>query len=395
MAISKKQKLLRATILETIYVKGPISRVDIAKDTHITPATTSSITSELLASGEILEIGEEESDIQKVGRKKILLTINPHHSFYIGSEITENYFTFTLTTNTGEMLTSYTTEISKSDLLVQGSQLYLYHLKKFISQNKEYSITAIGIAIPGRYLEGSKLIITDNQLWKDFRLDTIKKECPYPVYISNNVNCMAIAQRLFSPNQSDDNFIFFHFKRGMHCSYMYNGHIYGKNNAVIGEIGHTIVFLDGELCSCGKRGCLQTYLGEAWLLKKAKLLYENAPDSILKNIISTSEELSIEKLLLAYELGDPSILNLLHTAIKFLAQSLFNLSLLIDSQKIYLHSPLLSNPKLVKTLYEYITIEPKLLQTQIAPVVEIVPYNTFNCALSASGLAIQKWLLLN
>lgn len=394
MTISKRQQHLRASILETIYVRGPISRIDIAKLTKITPATTSSITSELLTKHLIQEIGEEENDTQKVGRKKILLKINPNHSYYIGSEITEKYFTFALTTNTGYLIDSQLVSISKDDLSTKGSQLYIDHLMAFIDKYQNFPISAIGIAVPGRYIENHPLIITDNQLWERFNLNVIKTQISYPIFISNNVNCMAIAQRLFSHSPNDDNFIFFHFKRGMHCSYMYNGHIYGRDNIVIGEIGHTIVSLDGELCSCGKKGCLQTYLGESWLIKKAKLIFDKVPDSLINTLVKEKSDITIETLLLAYDLGDTTIISLLNNAIKYLAQSLFNLSLLIDSKKIYLHSPLLSHPKLCQLLDDYIKVEPKLLQTQTAPVVEIVPYDILTGAKSAVGLAIQHSLLI-
>ncbi|HEW3514641.1 TPA: MarR family transcriptional regulator, partial [Streptococcus pneumoniae] len=48
MTLSKKQLQLRAKILETVYTLGPISRIEIATKTGITPATTSSITNDLI-----------------------------------------------------------------------------------------------------------------------------------------------------------------------------------------------------------------------------------------------------------------------------------------------------------------------------------------------------------
>lgn len=69
MTLSKKQLQLRAKILETVYTLGPISRIEIATKTGITPATTSSITNELIKENILLELGEDEHDTS-VGRKK-------------------------------------------------------------------------------------------------------------------------------------------------------------------------------------------------------------------------------------------------------------------------------------------------------------------------------------
>lgn len=71
---TKKQAELRTIILDKIYAKGPISRIDISKETGITPATVSAITGSLIQEKLLYELGEDEEHT-KVGRKKILLGI--------------------------------------------------------------------------------------------------------------------------------------------------------------------------------------------------------------------------------------------------------------------------------------------------------------------------------
>ena len=87
---------------------------------------------------------------------------------------------------------------------------------------------------------------------------------------------MAIGKHLFSRQQNDPNFAYFHFARGMHCSYIYDGNIYGKGNLMIGEIGHTVVSSEGEECSCGRKGCYKL----CWRIlvnQKIKILYHQSP----------------------------------------------------------------------------------------------------------------------
>lgn len=103
MTLSKKQLQLRAKILETVYTLGPISRIEIATKTGITPATTSSITNDLIKENILLELGEDEHDTS-VGRKKILLDIQAKRFYYIGCELSEKHFTFALGDNLGNIL---------------------------------------------------------------------------------------------------------------------------------------------------------------------------------------------------------------------------------------------------------------------------------------------------
>ena len=96
MKSTKKQQLLYSTILNKIYTRHTISRIDIARETGITPATVSLITAEMLSDHLIQEVGEEIDLQDKVGRKKILLSIAPEHSYYIGAEISEKFFSFNI-----------------------------------------------------------------------------------------------------------------------------------------------------------------------------------------------------------------------------------------------------------------------------------------------------------
>ncbi len=112
------------------------------------------------------------------------------------------------------------------------------------------------------------------------------------------------AERLFTFNGTDDNFIFFHVGRGMFCSYMYNGELYPKDNFLVGEIGHIVAHPDEELCECGKRGCLETYGSEAWIIKKSNILFENSKTTYLRQLVIDKNKIIIETILKAYSLYD-------------------------------------------------------------------------------------------
>ncbi|MGM0209037.1 hypothetical protein IGI96_003561 [Enterococcus sp. DIV0421] len=93
---------------------------------------------------------------------------------------------------------------------------------------------------------------------------------------------------------------------------------------MIGEIGHTVVNLDGHFCECGKRGCLQTYTSETWLLKHSKLIYKHSSSTFLHQLVDNERDISIETILYAYELGDSAISKLINTALNYIALTLNN-----------------------------------------------------------------------
>ena len=232
MKTTKKQQLLYSTILHKIYTKHTISRIDIARDTGITPATVSLLTAEMLSDDLIREVGEEIDLQDKVGRKKILLSVAPSHSYYIGAEISEKFFSFVLTDNTGILLQKETVSHDKNSPV--DSDFFMKSLAGFLNKT-EYTdrVRAIGVAIPGHYTkEAPEKILTNNASWKNFNLRKIAEYFDIPLYFSNNVHCMTRAESLFytKPDIDNSNFLFFHIGRGIHCTHLYHDTLYGSQN---------------------------------------------------------------------------------------------------------------------------------------------------------------------
>ena len=394
MKLTKNQQKLRFKILDKIYAKGPISRIDISKETGITPATVSEITGNMIHENLIHEIGEVVPEQSTSGRKKILLGISPSHSFYIGTELSPKYISFCLTDNVGKIFLEKTIQLNTYDLNnTLTEDFYVNELQDFINSCQNYHPKGIGVAIPGHFDEINKSIITNNSFWKNFNIKVLLDRINLPIYFENNVKCMTLSERLFSFNGTDNNFIFFHVGRGMFCSYMYNGELYAKDNFLVGEIGHIIVHPNGELCECGKRGCLQTYASEAWIIKKSQILFDSSETTYLKQLVTEKNKITIETILKAYILGDERVNNILHSAIKYLSININNLSMMIDSNKIIVHGELFNEPLLINLLKEYLSQNISLLSIQKEKNVIVKSYHNYNGALAASSLCISKILI--
>lgn len=393
MKITKKQLSIKSTILNEIYVNGPISRIDISKATGITPATISSVTNDMIHENVIRELGEADNEETRAGRKRILLAVNESHSYYVGVELSEKYITFVLTNNVGHVIER---EIIKFPHNQQNTNMetirFIEYIKSFIEKIDAHHIMGIGIALPGHFdQKKADRIITNNPLWSDFDLVELVEHMKYPIFFANNVDCMGLAERIFFT--CPDNFIFFHVGRGMHCTYIYDGEIYAKNNFLIGEIGHTIVHLGGELCECGKQGCLQTYSSEAWLIKKAHFLYRNSASTFLRQLVNNENEISIQTILSAYHLGDEGLITLLNLAIEYIATAIKNMNMMIDTAKIFLHGELFCSQELKELFHRYLAIDESLLHYTNHQSVIVKPYSEYNGAIGATALCIDKQLL--
>ncbi len=393
MTLTKKQATLRATILDKLYAKAPLSRIDIAKETGITPATTGSIIGDLIRQELVYEVGEAEDDT--VGRKKTLLSLMPHRAYYLGVEISEKYLALVITDNLGEIQASnYSMTVPHLGNYPTSADLADF-IHQFIVQHPDFPLTAIGVGLPGHVdFDLSPYIQSNNQHWQNLNLEELAQAFSLPVYFDNKSHCLTLAQRLYGQDDKNDhNFIVFHVANGIHCSYMYQGQIYGRQNFLIGEIGHTILNPQGEACTCGKRGCLQVYASESSLIAKAQTLYRVAQSTFLPSLVAEAEAITLATIMDACALGDTSCLQLIQQACHYLSIALSNLSQLIDSDAIYLDGQFFSYPLVDTLLHQELAATTPLFHKQKK--IRLIPlaYSPLNIARAATSLCVKASFL--
>lgn len=220
----------------------------------------------------------------------------------------------------------------------------------------------------------------------------IKQRFLLPVVIENNVKSMAYGQYLFRAQDTPETFAFLHVGMGMYCANFINGEAFADDNYIAGEIGHTIVKIDGKKCECGKRGCLQTYASERWLLKAAKLLMENNGSVILKNIVG-QDEVTIEHIVTAYKMGDELIRHYVVDALQCLSMAISNLSILMNPSKIFLHGRLFDDAMILNRFNTYIEDDLKYMGQNYFSHIEVVPGHSVDGAMGAAAKAIQTFFI--
>ncbi|MBF7016153.1 ROK family protein [Staphylococcus durrellii] len=395
MTMTDKQKEIRGKILNELYLRGPISRKDIARNTGITPATTTAITGELIKEGIIEANSLTDNDSKsknRSGRKKVTLSITNYHSYYIGIELSRHFLTLCLINNAGEVITKQHHKVEILNFTNDEAINYLLAvLTNCLTYYQNLNIQAAGIAIPGHFDKQNQRIASSAE-WQKFNLSRLINEAPVPLFLENNVHCMSLYEHLISTHNKGNNFVFFHAVQGIFLSSIYNESLYGVNNFSVGEIGHTIVYPNGERCECGRYGCLQNYLGGFNILKKAQHSYNHNQHSLLRGLVNISSDITLAKVAEAYRLGDTDITHIIEDAINAVVVTLNNLSMLIDTSKIYLHGPLFNDMITRHILTEYLSYK-NLYQGLPDIDFDIIPYEVTNGARGAAILALSHSLI--
>ncbi|OOG27575.1 XylR family transcriptional regulator [Enterococcus casseliflavus] len=381
-----------AVVMEYLYRTTQTSRIEISRNTGLTPAAITSIISDLVTKKIVLETGNEINGSKGSGRKQKIIQLNKDVGYLIGIEINMTGIFAVITDIIGTILNQVSVPNSSYDSL-KINEVVTTLIRKVTNKFPKEKIFGIGIAVPGHLNDENQTIVSNNLMWQHFNLSKIKKEFPYAMNAENNIKCMALREYLFNPAQTPDKFLFFHIGPGMFCSFFQANQIGIDENFYIGEIGHTIVDIHGPQCECGKKGCLQTYISSSWLLKNARFLFEHSTNTVLQSLVQSADQITLQTICDGYTLGDTYLSSKLDLGLKMLATSISNTLILQDAKKIYLNSELLSHNnfsnQIISSIKEQLSFIPTCRDTDI----EIIPFDHFRGAQGAAALSAISFVI--
>lgn len=98
--------------------------------------------------------------------------------------------------------------------------------------------------------------------------DLFSSELSCPIFVDNDANLVAKAEQLFGLCKEMKNFLVVTIEHGVGLGIVLDGKLYRGERGCGAEFGHTKVQLDGALCQCGQRGCLEAYVGDYALIRE-------------------------------------------------------------------------------------------------------------------------------
>jgi N-acetylglucosamine repressor len=241
-------------VLATTYDAGPISRAEVARLTGLTRTTVSDVMDGLLAAGLCREVGRGPST---GGKAPILVEVPDAARLLVGVDLGDRVFTAATVNLRGEILDRVDVPSEDTD-----GDVALGLALDLIGQVIEASsgpILGIGIGAPGLVDTNVGTVIQAvKRDWRQLPLATIVAErFGLPVHVANDSQAACLAEHVFGAVRGP-NLITVKVGQGIGAGLVLNGELFEGDGFGAGEIGHTVVDADGELCRCGRRGCLET-----------------------------------------------------------------------------------------------------------------------------------------
>jgi len=316
----------RSHVLNAIKTHGPIGRADIARQTGLSPATVTSISAKLISQNLVLEKSAGDSS---GGRPPILLVINPKGGYVVGIKLTETHAVCALTDLEALVIAKSSMPLSGHDparVVDDLAQMVLTFIRGQKIAKKQ--LLGVGVGLAG-IVDAEEGILRQSPIygWDNVPLRAmLQSKLRIPVYIENDVNTLTLTERWFGHGQGVDHFLTVTVGRGIGLGIVANGQFYRGQTGGAGEFGHTTINPDGPLCACGKRGCLEAYVGDPGLIRAAQ-------ESFALGKLTSSVQ-NLDELLSLAQTGDIAAIQIFDQAGRILGIGIANLINLFNPKKI-------------------------------------------------------------
>lgn len=307
----------RSAILAQLGANGPASRAELARVLSLSPALITQLVKDLLADGLLVELEQAPSS---GGRPARMLGLATSAGRAIGVKVVADHVAFVEVGIDGQVVRSASEpfDATASTFIAE----LVERIRDFIAAGEEVTLLGIGVGVPGSVDRPGNGVVVSTQLgWNRVDLgDALRRAIGLPVIVENNVNALAVAERLFGLGRSHDDFLVVTIGTGVGAGIVVDGSILRASSGGAGEIGHIPVSDDGPRCTCGNDGCLEASIGEAALVRQAREQAVIAADA------------GIDELLAAADSGDERAVAIYREAGRLLGRTLAGIVHTIDPE---------------------------------------------------------------
>jgi len=257
----------RALVINLLRLYGPLSRTAIAERTKLAPSALTRLTRDLLAEGLVIETGMSSST---GGRPAVLVALNPEYCRTIGMKVERTRILAAAVDLTGAIR-------DRAEILFKTPPTpanVITAIEKLTKKLAFDHVLGVGISISGFVDPATGVDLYSPILgWRNVPLrDPIAERVGLPVWIENDVNALALAERWYGAGREFTHFICITVGEGIGAGIVIGGELFRGAFGGAGELGHITIDPDGPVCRCQERGCLEVYASDFFLAEEASRL---------------------------------------------------------------------------------------------------------------------------
>ncbi len=200
-------------------------------------------------------------------------------------------------------------------------------------------VAAIGIGVPGICdMKTGVIPFCTNLGWHDVPIvSELRKSIDKPIFVDNDATVAGYAEYVAGVSQNTHSSVFITLGTGVGGGIIINGRPYSGAHGVGSEIGHMILKLDGEPCTCGNYGCFERYASATAIIREARKAVKAHPESLIMQACGGDPETINAKIVIdCAKDGDETALAVFNDYVRALAHGIVSLINAIDPEVVVL-----------------------------------------------------------
>ncbi len=266
-------------MLTRILTQGPIPRVEIARRTGLSQAAVTKAVAPLIETGFVTEQGAMPAEVDSqlgIGRPVSPLTVVPSSVSVIGVKVTPTSLIGVTTDFTAGILSVRHEKIDDTaperviERLAELAKALIGSLKS--GEAVAGPLIGIGVAVSGD-VDARHGVVRDSPLmgWRGVPVaELLGKRIKVPSVVTNDVRALTVAEHWFGVGVNADSFAVVTIGSGIGCGLYINGEVVSGAYGVSGELGHLPLAPGNLVCTCGRRGCVETVASSDAILARTR-----------------------------------------------------------------------------------------------------------------------------
>jgi N-acetylglucosamine repressor len=314
-------------VLQAVRVMQPTFRAAVARRTGLKPATVTVIINDLLKQQMLQEVSGL-APASGFGRPPLMLEVNADVKRILAVDFEPDRLRVAMTNLSLQELAYREQLIDRFAEPAEILRLMLKLCREVLGKTAREKLLGVGLSLPGMIdLERGVLMSSTNMpKWRDVAIrDFLQLRLKIPVRVERSVRLAALYEDWVSPHLDEQTTLIISLRTGVGFSLINRGQLYVGNCGFDGEVGHTVVDMDGRQCECGSRGCLETFVSATAICDRAKRELPSARGAALRGRIDAGEPLTPE---LVYKLAseaDPLCVDIVRDIGRYLGIATSNL----------------------------------------------------------------------
>jgi predicted NBD/HSP70 family sugar kinase/biotin operon repressor len=281
----------RDKVLQALRTLGVASRPEVARHTGLSRSTVSTIVAELVDEGLIVGRANGRRQAAGSGRPPALIALNPSGGMAVGIDFGKRHLSIALADLSHEIVAEERVVLSADYQAEEAMVTAAKRVERLLTEaaTDRSRVVGVGMGIPGPIHEsglvGSSAILPG---WVGAApQQRMSQLLELPVKVGNDASLGALAEYVWGAGRGAGVVVYLKLATGIGSGIVIDGLLFEGVGGTAGEIGHTTIDDEGDLCRCGNRGCLETLAGGPAIaeLVSRSLGEKLEPDDVIRRAV--------------------------------------------------------------------------------------------------------------